>query len=164
MSARKWPAQPPPFEDRAGAGGGDWPVPAVAARAKGQTAGEVFRATVEIAENRRRFQGISDRAGSRSGGSSIVNAGEPVAMPEVTTKVITVFVAFRDGSEKGINLDRDTLVRDFKIREGSTRAHVRAFEGAVGVIEGELFKWWEVPDNHGGTKLHWVCPQCGLEQ
>ena len=85
-------------------------------------------------------------------------------MPEIITKIITIFVAFRDGREQGIDLDRDALVHDFNIRDGSTRAHVRAAEEAVGVIEGELFAWWEEAGNPGGMKLHWVCPQCGLEQ
>lgn len=85
-------------------------------------------------------------------------------MPEVATQVIMVFVAFRDGREKGIDLEREALVRDHKIKDGSPRAFIRATEEAVGVIKGELFRWWQEPGNPGGIKLHWVCPRCGLEQ
>jgi hypothetical protein len=84
-------------------------------------------------------------------------------MPEISTRFITVFIAFRDGREKGIDIDCDALARSFKIRANSTRWQVRTSEEAVGVIEGKLFKWWEEPGNPGGTKLHWVCPRCGRE-
>jgi hypothetical protein len=84
-------------------------------------------------------------------------------VPEITTRLITAFTAFHGGREKGIDLDRDTLVRDFKIKADSTRWQVKASEEFVGVVEGKLFKWWEEAGHPGGTKLHWVCPGCGRE-
>ena len=85
-------------------------------------------------------------------------------MPELVTKVVAIFTAFRDGREQGFEVDRDVLVRKFRMRGGSTRASVVESEDAVGVVDGRLFKWWEEPGNPGGTKLHWTCPRCGQHQ
>ena len=85
-------------------------------------------------------------------------------MSGIVRKTVLVFTAFRDGRETGIDLDRDALVREHKIRAGSSRACVKAADETVGVIEGHLHRWWFQPGNPGGTKLHWECPQCGLEQ
>jgi hypothetical protein len=85
-------------------------------------------------------------------------------MSPILKKTVSVFTAYRDGLEEGFDLDRDTLLRTHKIRAGSTRAYVELSEEEVGVVEGRLHRWWVEPGNPGGTKLHWVCPQCGQEQ
>lgn len=84
--------------------------------------------------------------------------------PGIPTKTITVLKVFRNGREKGMGLDRDALVRDFRLKKGSSRAYIESSEEVVGIVEGEILKWWEEPGSSGGTKLHWVCPQCGLQQ
>ena len=82
---------------------------------------------------------------------------------KIATKLVTVFTLFRNGHEKGINLERDALIHEHRIRENSARTQVRISEEVVGVVEGKLFKWCEQPGNPGGTKLHWVCPRCERE-
>jgi hypothetical protein len=84
-------------------------------------------------------------------------------MPEINTRRITIFTAFHGGREKAIALDRDDLVRGFKIKANSTRWRIETSEEVVGVVEGKLWKWWQEPGNPGGTKLHWACPVCGKE-
>jgi thioredoxin len=82
----------------------------------------------------------------------------------ITTDMVRVFTVFRDGRPFAIDLDRDALIRN----HGSDRAFgedsVKASDERVGIVAGEIHKWWDEPENPGGAKLHWKCPRCGLQQ
>jgi thioredoxin len=84
---------------------------------------------------------------------------DPGSLNSPSTKRVTVFTAYRDGRELGIDSNGEALIRTFKIEAGSARAQVSASEEAVGLVEGKVLTW-----SAGATKLHWVCPKCGLQQ
>ena len=85
-------------------------------------------------------------------------------MSRTELRTVTVYEASRDGRPLGFSLDHESLADEFKIRPTSRRATINAYDEEVGVVQGDLVDWNPEQLGNPRLKLHWICPQCGMQQ